>query len=205
MRKLIALIISIFLISCNSTPDLDKNLEKYNQGMKIMETIDNSGEIDYVKAFNFFEKSIQENPNHIESKYWKMQCEIKLGKLDNALETSKSVINNSKITNHKLITHFYITAGLIEKINGNSDKSEEYFSTAIENYNSRIKKNINDTDAILNKAIIMCYMDKKDEAIIFLDSIFLNGEKQTILEQIKTDILDFDSEKIINELKGDKN
>lgn len=134
-----------------------------------------------------------------------MQCELNLGDLENALKISKTVITNSKNKNHKLIPYFFISAGLVEKIDGNTDRAIDYFSSAIEIYNSRIKKNINDTDAIMNKAIILCYMDKKDNAISFLDSISLNEENQILLEQIRKDIVDFDSEKIINELKGAKN
>jgi tetratricopeptide (TPR) repeat protein len=205
MRQLTTLIILILLISCQSKTESDQNLDNYNQGLKILETIDSNGEIDYKKAYGFFELSLLDNPNHIESKFWKMQCELKEGNLDNALKTSRIAITDSKNKNHKLIPHFYVSAGLVEKINGNSDKSMDYFSSAIEIYNSRIKKNINDTDAIMNKTVILCYMDKKDKAISFLDSISLNEEKQTLLEQIRKDILDFDSEKIIYELKGDKN
>lgn len=205
MRQLVTLIILIFIISCQSKTESDQSLDNYNQGMKILETIDSNGEIDYAKAFDFFQKSTLDNPNHIESKYWKMQCELKLGNLDNALKTSKTVITDSKNKNNKLISHFFVSAGLVEKINGNFDKSTDYFSTAIEIYNSRIKKNINDTDAIMNKAIVLCYMDKKDKAISFLDSISLNEENQTLLEQITKDIVDFDSKNVINELKGIKN
>jgi tetratricopeptide (TPR) repeat protein len=205
MKQLIILTFLIPLISCHLRTDSDKNLDNYNLGLKILETIDSNGEIDYVNAHVFFEQSLQEDSNHIESSYWKMQCELKLGKLDYALKTSKHSINNPKFKNHKLISHFYVTAGLIEKINGNIEISTDYLLTAIEIFNSRIENNVNDTDAIMNKALVLCYMNEKGKAVSFLDSISLDEVNQTILEQFRKDIISFNSEKIMNKLKGDNN
>lgn len=176
----------------------------YDQGLKAMNKIDSLGRIDYANAIGYFEKSVTENPTHIESRLWKMQCEMNLGKFENALETSVYVINDKEMANHVLIPFFYINAGLVERINGDTIKSDKYLSSAIEMYNSRIKKDNNDTEAIMNKASVLCYMDKKDEAIKFLDSITINEENKTNLEQIKSAILDFDSEKVISDLMANK-
>ncbi len=204
MRQILTITILILFISCQSKTDSDLNLGNYNQGIKVLESLDSNGEIDYAKALSFFDNSLQENPNHVESCYWKMQCEMKLKNLGDVLETSKFVINNPKMSNHKLIPSFYVSAGVVEKIKGNNTESTNFFSTAMKIYNERVNKNINDTDAIMNKATIMCYINKKDEAIKFLDSISLNENSQIIIDQIRKNILDFDSEKIFNELKGDK-
>lgn len=204
MKQLVTLVILFFLTSCQSKTDSVKNLENYNQGLNVMKNIDNIGGVDYAKAIGFFEKSIIDNPDHIESKFWKMQCEMKLGKFDNALETSQSAINNARMANHKLIPHFYVAAGLVEIIKGDTIKSDKYFSSAIENFNSWIKSDINDTDAILNKALALCYMGKKGNAISFLDSITLNEGNKIAMEQIRKDVLTFDFVRFIDNLKGSR-
>lgn len=204
MKQLAALFILVFLISCQSKKDSDKKMDNYNQGLKAMNNIDSVGRIDYANAIGYFEKSVTENPNHIESRLWKMQCEMNLGKFENALETSVSVINDKEMANHVLIPFFYINAGLVERINGDTISSDKYLSSAIEVYNSRIKKDNNDTEAIMNKASVLCYMDKKDEAIKFLDSFTINEENKTNLEQIRSAILDFDSEKVISDLMANR-
>lgn len=133
-----------------------------------------------------------------------MQCEMNLGKFDNALETSAYVINDKEMANHVLIPIFYVNAGLVEKIKGDTINSNKYLTSAIEVYNSRIKKDNNDTEAIINKATALCYMDKKDEAIKFLDSFPINEKNKTNLEQIRSAILEFDAEKNLSDLMGEK-
>lgn len=204
MKHLATLLVLVFLISCQSKKDTEKTLVDYNQGLKAMNNVDSVGRIDYANAIGYFEKSFTENPTHIESRLWKMQCEMNLGKFENALETSVSVINDKEMANHVLIPFFYINAGLVERINGDTIKSDKYLSSAIEIYNSRIKIDNNDAEAIMNKATVLCYMDKKDEAIKFLDSITINEENKTNLEQIRSAILGFDSEKVISDLMAGK-
>lgn len=204
MKQLVTLLVLVFLISCQSKKESEKIFEDYNQGLKAMHNVDSVGRIDYANAIGYFEKSVYENPTHIESRLWKMQCEINLGKFDNALETSAYVINDKEMANHVLIPIFYFTAGLVEKIKGDTIKSYKFLNSAIEIYNSRIRKDKNDTEAIMNKASVLCYMDKKDEAIKFLDSITINEENKTNLEQIKSAILGFDAEEIISDLMANR-
>lgn len=47
--------------SCQSKTESAQNLDNYNQGMKILETIDSNGAIDYAKAHDLFEKSLLDN------------------------------------------------------------------------------------------------------------------------------------------------
>lgn len=204
MKHLATLLVLVFLISCQSKKESEKIFEDYNQGLKAMHNVDSVGRIDYANAIGYFEKSVYENPTHIESRLWKMQCEMNLGKFDNALETSEYVINDKEMTNHVLIPIFYFTAGLVEKIKGDSIKSDKYLNSAIENYNSRIRKDNNDTEAIMNKATILCYMHKKDEAIKFLDSFPINEKNKTNLEQIRSAILEFDAEENLSDLMGEQ-
>lgn len=204
MKSTLLLIFLLALNSCNTNVDKKIDLESYQKGIEILEAVEDQGKIDYLKALDFFNNSIRLNPNHIESKFWKMQCEIQLGEMDNALQTSVSVLHNLDNKEHKLTPHFYVTAGLVEKINGNIDSSLKYFDEAIQIYGIRIEKNINDTDAIMNKTIVLCYMDRKNDAVKFANSISLNEENEIILDQIRQQILNFDTNKVLTELMENK-
>jgi len=202
MRPLSILILIVTFFSCRINDDKAKSLNYYNQGIKAIGQVNTIGKIDYSKALTFFDESFRLNPEFIESGYWKSQCETHLGQLDKALETSESVINNEYHTNHKLIPAFYITAGLLQKIKGNSSQAIAYLKKATEIYSLRIEKNNNDTDAIVNKAIVLCYMDSKNEALDFLNSIAVNDENSNILEQIRENISTFDSDNLLQEIKN---
>ncbi len=200
MKRITYFIIAFVLfISCQTKKEI--NLESYKSGIEVLEKVDSNGNTDYSMALELFAKSEKTNSKHVETKYWKSLCEIKLGQLDNALKTSQTVFNDSGNDGHILIPQFYTTAGLVEKINGNIESSTLYFEKATNIYDLRIKKSINDIDAIMNYAIVLCYMDKKDSAILFLNSISLNEEKQTELEQIRESISLFDADEIIAKIK----
>ena len=202
MRQLSILILIATFFSCQTKVGKEKSLNYYNQGIKVLGMVDTIGKIDYSKALPLFDESVRLNPEFIESRYWKSQCEIHLGQLDKALETSESVISDFKNNNHRLMPTFYVTAGLIQKIKKNSDKANEYFKKATEIYSLRIDKNNKDTDAIMNKAVVLCYMDSKNEALAFLNSIAVNEENRTILGQIRENISTFDSDKLLTEIKN---
>lgn len=202
--KSIAYLILIFVVLISCQTETKMNLESYKSGIEVIEKIDSNGNIDYTNAHELFSKSVKVNPNHIESKYWKSYCEIQLGQFDKALMTSTTVIQDEENVEHVLLPHFYVTAGLVEKINGNINNSILYFENAANIYDSRIKKNINDIDAIMNYAIVLCYIDKKDTAVSFLNTISLNDEKQTELEQLRVSISDFDADKAVLEIKKSK-
>lgn len=197
MRKLSAFFLIATLLSCQTKVDKVKSLDYYNQGIKVLGQVDSIGKIDYSKALALFDESVRLNPESIESKYWKSQCEIHLGKLDEALETSESVINDLKNNRHALMPSFYVTAGLVQKINKNLDKANEYFKIANEIYSLRIEKNNKDTDGIINKALVLCYMDRRDEALAFINSIEVNDENRTMIEQIRENVTTFNSDNLL--------
>jgi tetratricopeptide (TPR) repeat protein len=202
MRQLSILILIVSFFSCKTIVDKEKSINFYNQGINVLAQVDTTGKIDYLKALALFDESVRLNPESIESKYWKSQCEIHLGQLDKALKTSESVTKDLKNKSHTLLPSFYVTAGIVRKVNKNFDKANEYFKIAIEIYTLRIEKNYKDTDAIINKAIVLCYMDSKDEALAFINSIAVNDENRTMIGQIRENISTFDSEKLLTEINN---
>ncbi|MDO8896934.1 MAG: hypothetical protein Q7V19_04740 [Bacteroidales bacterium] len=197
MKILTSLIMIILMIACQ--PDLKEreSEEAYKKGIEALETLLEDGEPDYKKAQEHFAQATHLNPENIAAQYWKADTELNLGMFDESLRTSKTTLAKSGFK-HPLRPNIFVIAGIsAKKIEKNGD---EYFNEAITIYEKRMKRNINNIDAIMNKAIVLCYMDKKDDAIAFLNTLSLNEENQTILEQIKIDIQTFDSEEALNQL-----
>lgn len=49
----------------------------------------------------------------------------------------------------------------------------------------------------MQKAVILCFMGRKNEAMRFLNALSLKDKNQKLLEQFKKDIEHFDSEKAL--------
>ena len=204
MKKIFLLAIILVVISCKYESQSEANFVSYHKGGEAFAEIDNDGNNNYSKALELFKKSIEEHPNHIESYQMKMLCEFHLGQLDNALETSIKVISNKKNHKHHYIADFYITAGIVEKINGENEKSLEYLQEALNVFEKRIRRNKKDIYAIINKPLVLCYMNKKDDAIEFLNSQSVDEQHQSILESAQEELLIFDTDEFIKNLGNKK-
>lgn len=202
MRNLFLLIILVVLTSCRPNSDIAQSHYFYDQGMLALQKLDSSGEQDYLAALAEFSKAVEQDSNHIQSRYWKSYCELRLGKLDDALKTSVMAINIPDTTNIGLLPYFLTTAGLIEEVNKNTVNSGEYYEKAKSIYENRLKSNKNDIDVIMNKAIILCYMDKKDVAIEFVNSISVDEKNHALLLQIRDQIEDFDKEEVLQKIRN---
>lgn len=99
---------------------------------------------------------------------------------------------------------FYITAGLVEKANGEIERSLEYSKEALIVYEKRIRRNNKEIDAIINKSLIMCYMNKRNDAIEFLKSQSVNEQYQSILESAEEQLLISDADEFIKNLGNKK-
>src|SRR5690606_28317228 len=116
----------------------------------------------------------------------KADTEMKLGDLNEAFETTTTTLNSLSIDGNKLKPNILVMAGVLSiKLGSDPD---QYFHKALLIYDARINKNINDLDAIGQKAIVLCYMDRKDEALRFVNELSLNDENQILLDQIKSGI-----------------
>lgn len=202
MRNLFLLIILVAFTSCNPKSNFAQSHSSYEQGMLALHKLDSTGEQDYKTALLEFNEAVNQDSKHIQSRYWKSYCELRLGKLDDALKTSVLAINILNKSNSELLPYFLITAGLIEKVNNNFINSNEYFEKAKSIYENRLKSNKNDVDAIMNNATILCYMGKKDVAIEFVNSISVDEKNHALLLQIRDQIEDFDKEEILQKIKN---
>lgn len=205
MKHTIFLIFLVTLISCKQKTEVQESKEKlnfYEIGMKNLQELDSLGKPNYRIAIINFDKAIRENPEDINPRYWKAHCELNSGKFNDALQTSISAINQFKDTNERLLLDLYTMAGIIEKINNNTSKSNLYFSEALIIIDSRINSTTNDIDALMNKAIILCYLDKKEDAITFINSIPVTEENQALLTQTKENLYEFNADEAIGKIKN---
>jgi tetratricopeptide (TPR) repeat protein len=201
MKLLSTLIVAILMISCQSDLKKKESEEAYKKGIETLEKLLVDGQPDYKKAKEYFSRATQLNPNNIKAQYWKAHAEFYLAKFDETYITATNALGKSKFK-HSLRPDFLVIAGLSAKKLGKN--GDEYFIEATKIYEKRIKRNINDIDAIANKAIILCYMDKKNDAIEFLNTLFLNENNQALLEQIKIDIQTFDTGEFLNQVTIEK-
>jgi len=198
-KSLTLLILLIGLIACNSKKSQNDSKILFDKGISEMSKIElGSINNDYSTAINLFSESIYLDKNNFAAQYWKMFCEIKMNRLIEAKKTFQNAIKNGLNDNDKLAPEFYVSAGLIDKIN--KINSTENFDKADRIYSSRIKKDKNDIDAIAQKSTIYCYLDKKADAIAFIDSMIEKVDSSSILINFKTDLISFDSEKALNEM-----
>lgn len=206
-EKISFLIIILTLISCQkkadkaATSDVNNPVSAYQQGLDLLKP-NASGNVDFAKALEMFNKSVAENPDHIESRLRKMHCEFQLGQMENALQTAENVLNDKQFQTTRYMPQFFVTAGFADKVLGNEEKANDYFGNALDIYNSRISISKEDIDAISNKAVVLCYLGRKKEAVDFLNTIVLDADKQKVVDEFKSYIATFDVDKMISELKG---
>lgn len=209
-EKIFCLIILLTLISCQKkadkteTSDVNDPVSSYQQGLDLLKP-NKSGNVDFAKALEMFNKSVAENPDHLESRLRKMHCEFQLGQMENALQTAENVLNDKQFQTTRYMPQFFVTAGFASKVLGNEEKANDYFGNALDIYNSRISISKEDIDAISNKAVVLCYLGRKKEAVNFLNTIVLDAEKQKVVDEFKSYIASLDVDKMISELKGNNN
>ena len=189
------------MIACQPDGKEYESEEAYKKGIETLETLLEDGKPDYKKAQEHFAQATHLNPKNVTAQFWKADAELKLGKFEESLETSITALKKSEFK-HRLRPHILGIAGISAKKIGKS--GDGYFSEAIAIYEKRMKGDINNVDAIANKAILLCYMDKKGDAIAFLNTLSLNEENQAFVEQIKIDIQTFDADEVLNQLKIEK-
>jgi tetratricopeptide (TPR) repeat protein len=191
MKFLTAFILSILLVSCQSDLKKKESDEAYKKGIETLERLSENGDPDYNEALKHLSLATDLNPNNINAQFWKADAELKLNEFNLSYNTAITALDKTD-SEHHLRPNFLVIAGLSAKELGKN--GDTYFSEAIIIYENRLKRNNNDIVAIMDKAIVLSYMDKKNEAIDFLNTLTLNEENQAFLEQIKANIRTFDAD-----------
>ena len=190
-------VLLIFLaLSCQSNVTETQSQIAYQKGIELLQQASGNQEVVVARALEYFSHAVSIDSTYIEANLWKSQ----MGMFEKALQTANSAIESLEEENHQLLPNFYLTAGMAEIMHGNQSSSQEYLQKAFEIYSQRIKKDRNNIDAIGNKATILCYMGKKNEALTFLNSLAVSKENLILIEQMKADISEFDTDEAPNRL-----
>jgi len=197
MRFNLLFILAILTVSCQSESER-KSEDAYSKGIQTLQDFSENGEPDYEEAQMYFAQSTTLDPDNIPAQYWQADTEMKLPNFSPAFQTASTTLTNSSIDDHKLKPSLLVMAGVLSiKLGKNPD---EYFRKALNVYEERIHQNENNIDAIMQKAIILCYMGRENEAIKFLNGLSLDDENEILLKQLRVDIENFDADKILDEL-----
>ena len=193
MKMSLVIVLTFLVVSCQSDITERQSQEAYKNGIEVLQQASGNQKAVTERALEHFSKAVTIDPANMEAALWKSQMEFKLGKFEDALLTANSAIERLEDESHRLLPNFYLTAGMAEIMNGNHSLSHDYLQKASEIYEQRIEKDRNDVDAIGNKAIALCYMGKKNEALAFLNSLSVSKENQELVEQMKADIAEFET------------
>jgi tetratricopeptide (TPR) repeat protein len=205
MSKTLFSILLHFLILGSQTDLFGQESQNlYEKGIEQLKQTHITGNEGYKNALTFFTQSVELDSTNISARFWKSQCEIKLGKTDEALKTSNSTLELLKEKRHSLEPKFHVTSGIIEKLNGDDNKAHVHFTQAISNYKEQLNNDNNNYDAIMNISIILCYDGQKTKAIEFLESMTENERNTDLLKESKIYVENFDMENELNKIKNER-
>lgn len=189
-------IFAILLVSCQSESE-KRSEETYIKGLEELEgngirSVEGQ-EPDYNVALAYFAEATSLNPDNLFAQRWKVSMEFRLGKLSEAHNTILTVINNPIIHGHDLEVSFLrMAAGMSYEL---GEDPNPYLYEALGICEKTLERNPKDVGSILDKASILCYLERHEEAREFLDSISLDGEDQTFVETFKKELHNLDLEK----------
>jgi len=154
-------------------------------------------EPDYRKAQEYFAEAVLLNPENITAYLWKADAEIKLGNFDQCFKTAQMALTKVD-SKHAHRPYFLIYAGLSAQMLG--ENGDSYMEEAVVYYNKRLEEDIRDLDAIMNKAYTLCYLRRKEEAMVFLNTLSVNQEDQASLKQIIESVQSFNADEVLTRL-----
>jgi tetratricopeptide (TPR) repeat protein len=194
--RLLVLIISssLFSASCKS-----KN-EYFSKALETLEILDQNSEPDFKTAITYLEKSIELDSTFVNAYYWKSHCEMKLKYYQKTIETSTTGLKHIRKFEDKLVAPLYINQGLAFLKLQNQEAANASFSQAIEVYDYILEHDETNMDAISNKSLALCYANKKEEALKFINDLIKVRQEEVLLQDLHEEIESFDMEDFLNQL-----
>ena len=185
------IILLILIVACTNNQDFDKSQEYYFDGLEKLTILDSQGNLSYELAKESFDKALELYPNHYEAAYWKAYCELNSEKFNEAIKTSKQYLKTIN-ENHLNKPDLFVVKGIAELNIGEINQSNIDFDNAKQIYEKRINKDSSDKNSILNYALILCYQNKKPDAISFLESHKRKVKSEESINEIIEAINEFD-------------
>lgn len=120
-------------------------------------------------GLELIEKAIEADNQYIVGYYWKATMLTKLKEYEKAISTlNEGIQKNYKDEDDKIVNLFFMR-GIVRQKTGNKELAFNDYSKAIEIYRKRLKIDPKNWDATMNISQALILMDKKKEALKFLN------------------------------------
>ncbi len=198
--KIPALILFILLVvacSHNSDKALSEKyfrlaLDTVNFSSSHLESHDSINAERLAIAISFLEKSIRLDSLNNHPYYWKSQFLLEKRKYDEAIVAADKGIKVTSNKKDSFYANFLIQRGIIRYKLG-QEKSYKDFEYALNVYQELLKNDKEEPNYVLNKALILCYLNRKTEALEFLHVYLSDDKENEELKEIKEFINEFDA------------
>ncbi|MBI1184722.1 tetratricopeptide repeat protein [bacterium] len=191
MKYMQLALVALMVFSCKSQEAKDAEAA-CQLGIEALE----QGEAKYRDAIRFFNQAIELNPDALLPYYWLANTQNMLNEPKKALATVETAMGNPSIDKFDLKPNLLVIAGVSAL--KTKQESNEYFNEALEIYEHRIELDPNNFDALMQKCVILCYMNRKNEALQFIDEIPKNAENQGFLSELNAKVNAFNTDSLLN-------
>ncbi|MGE0076348.1 MAG: tetratricopeptide repeat protein [Bacteroidales bacterium] len=201
MKHLIFGFIIIIAFSCQHKKTRNKPENYLKLALDTMNySVNNRDKIDFTSksrlliANSLLDSCIRIDSSVINAYYWKSQFLIQLKDYSQAFETASRGIAKCSKGKTEIMVKLYVQRGVLSHYLFKKDSSDD-LNKALMLYNKIIKNKPDCLDAIMNKSMVLCYMNKKDEAIKYLKSI-KNKKIESQTNDLILKVNNFNSNKI---------
>ncbi len=204
MRNVFLGLIFISLVACNHKIDKESAtlvklaIDTISYQAYSNDTLDSLKIHRLMIANSLLDSAIKKDSKNINAYYWKSTFKMQLKDYKSAMEICDKGIDISNGQKSNMLACLHLQRGLLNTKLNDKDLNND-FSAALDWYDSQIKSDESNIEAIGNKALILCYMDKKDEAIEYLTTIH-NEKIESMIKDLIIKIKDFKTETVINKL-----
>ncbi len=197
----------LLIISCQNHKITSRSVEYFNLAIDTANyNVSNVDYYDSVKksrlliANSLLDSSIKYDSQNISSFFWKSSFQIQLNEYNIALNTIENGISSYRNKPNDILIHSYMQRGILNSYLYKSDTKKD-FERALDWYEKQLLKEPTNLKAIMGKAEVLCYLDKKESAIEFLRSIDNNKIKSQV-DLMLDGIEEFDKNKIFESLNN---
>lgn len=132
---------------------------------------------DFYGALEHYSKAVDIDEHNLTAQYWKLFCEYNVGEYAIVIKQGEELIDKMKDKNQ--FTGYIINVETFIGLSNLADGkrlAEIHFENGIKLIESKLTKERN-IDYIMNKATLLCYADRQDEAIDFINSVEFTPEE----------------------------
>lgn len=133
---------------------------------------------DYPGALIFFNQAVLIDSSYLEARYWKLFCEFNCGRYEEVLSHGTRLVRvmGTKKIWDDFVVNSETLMGLSSLMMTDGVEGELYFNAALLRIEAMLKQERN-INHIMNKATLLCYLDKKEMALEYIQGIDFSNEE----------------------------